>query len=136
LRVFRNTVWSNVRDTDMTLTLTKGDLTMTTTLSLTTLKRAACLLGLTVVLGACASTQNTVSNDDPDMLAALAQAEATTTSNAESGDSMICKKTTVVGSRFNKKVCATAAEWEAREAADRDATANIQRDRTGSQGRN
>lgn len=109
---------------------------MTRTLSLTTVKRAACLLGLTVALSACATSQTTTSNEDPAMMAALAQAEATTTSNAESGDSMICKRTTVVGSRFNKKVCATAAEWEAREEADRASTANIQRDRTGSQGRN
>lgn len=40
---------------------------------------------------------------------------------------MICKRTTVVGSKFNKKVCATADEWAARAEADKKTTAGIQR---------
>ena len=40
---------------------------------------------------------------------------------------MICKRTTVVGSKFNKKVCATAEDWAARAEADRKTTETIQR---------
>ncbi len=38
---------------------------------------------------------------------------------------MICKRTQAIGSKFNKKVCATAEEWEARAAADRKTTEGI-----------
>lgn len=107
---------------------------MTILRSFKTMKLSAGLLGIAFGLTACATTQSTP-KDDSAMMAALAEAETMTTSTAESDDTMICKKTTVVGSKFNKRVCATKAQWLLREEEDRLATETLQRDRTGSQGR-
>lgn len=101
---------------------------MTILLSLETMKRSVCLVGIVFALGACATTEATPPTaKETAMLALLETAEATTTSNAESDDSMICKKTTVVGSKFNKRLCATKAEWERQELEYRLATEQIQR---------
>lgn len=96
---------------------------MSTVLSTLTLKRAACLTAAMIALSACATTETSTMDATP---VATAPTEATT-KTAEADDRMICKKTTVVGSKFNKRVCATAAQWEARAAVDREATENIQR---------
>lgn len=49
-----------------------------------------------------------------------------TTMKSEDGR-MICKRTTVVGSNFKRKVCATADEWAARAAEDKKTVEGIQR---------
>jgi len=92
------------------------------------LKTVAVALGL-MLLGACASVPPT-----PEQ---IAEAKATqnvadkltqTNRSAKSEDGkMICKKTQATGSRFNKKVCATADEWALRAERDKAATDRMQR---------
>lgn len=49
-----------------------------------------------------------------------------TTIRSEDGK-LICKRTSVVGSNFKRKICATADEWEARAAEDRKTVGDLQR---------
>lgn len=107
---------------------------MTTLLSLASLKRSACLVGIAFALSACATTETTTMTETTAVKTADVAVMAEETKTAEADDDMVCKKTTVVGSKFNKRVCATRAEWAARAEADRLAAQNMQRDRTGSQG--
>ncbi|GHA95698.1 hypothetical protein GCM10009069_18420 [Algimonas arctica] len=97
---------------------------MKTLLSLTTLNHTACITVALFALSACATTETTTMMADASAVTTSAE---TTTKKAEVDDSLICKKTTVVGSKFNKRVCATQAQWDARAAADREATESIQR---------
>lgn len=100
---------------------------MTTLLSLTSLKRSACLVGIAFALAACATTQTTTTIETTSVKTAEVAVMSEETKNAEADDAMVCKKTTVVGSKFNKRVCATKAEWAARAEADRLTTDSIQR---------
>jgi len=52
--------------------------------------------------------------------------QTNTTAKSEDGK-IICKRTSVVGSNFKRKICATADEWEARAAEDRKKVGNMQR---------
>jgi len=108
------------------------------------LKAVPLMVGL-LCLGACATTGGATSAAKTTTTAEktveaksakeaadkLTQAQRTTKS--EDGK-MICKRTTVVGSKFNKKVCATAEEWDARADEDRRTAGNLQR-RGGAPGR-
>jgi hypothetical protein len=92
------------------------------------IKAVPVTLGL-MLLGACASVPPT-----PEQVAEAKATKAVsdqltqTKRVAKSEDGkMICKKTQATGSRFNKKVCATAEEWALRAEADRAATERIQR---------
>ena len=85
-------------------------------------------LGL-MLLGACASVPPT-----PEQVAeakatkAVADQLTQTKRTAKSEDGkMICKRTQAIGSKFNKKVCATADEWALRAAQDKKTTEEIQR---------
>ena len=92
------------------------------------IKAVPVTLGL-MLLGACASVPPT-----PEQ---VAEAKATnevadkltqTKRTAKSEDGrMICKRTQATGSKFNKKVCATAEEWALRSAQDKKTTEDIQR---------
>ena len=74
------------------------------------------------VLSACATTEKpaTVAEAPVASQATVAAASAKTTTTetgatkiAEDGSEEICKRTQVTGTRFKKKICATAAEWQA-----------------------
>ena len=92
------------------------------------IKVSSVTLGL-MLLGACASVPPTpeqvaeakATNEVADKLT-----QTNRTSKSEDGK-MICKRTQAIGSKFNKKVCATAEEWALREEQDRAATQRIQR---------
>lgn len=80
-------------------------------------------------LGACATTTPSADKMADAQVAQevsekLSQTDRTTKS--EDGR-MICKRTQTVGSKFNKKVCATADEWAARAEADKQTVGKIQR---------
>ena len=94
--------------------------------SVLTLKRTASLTVALFALSACATTNTTTANATADAKTEVAGEMATKTAENNSGD-MICKRQTVVGSNFKKKICATQAEWDARAEADRKATQNLQR---------
>lgn len=58
----------------------------------------------------------------------LADSLSQTKTSVKSDDGkIICKRTTVIGSNFKRKVCATANEWEARAVQDKKTTGDIQR---------
>jgi len=52
---------------------------------------------------------------------------STKTTAVSDDGKLICKRTSVVGSNFKRKVCATAEEWNARASEDRKTTEGIQR---------
>ena len=85
-------------------------------------------------LGACATTTPKPAANVAAVDAKVSEVETTadtltqTKRTAQSADGeMVCKRVTVVGSRFHKKVCGTTEEWAARAAADRQTTEGIQR---------
>jgi len=102
-----------------------------------TLKAIPVTLGL-LLLGACATTgasntakTTTVTAEKASEIQATKEVadqltQTKRTAKSEDGK-LICKRTATVGSRFHKKVCATADEWAARAAADRKTTEGIQR---------
>ena len=101
------------------------------------LKSVPLTFGL-MFLGACATTENTTAPaktaevtekmTDAKVAKEVSDKLSSTKTTAKSVDGkMICKRTSVVGSNFKRKVCATAEEWDARSAADRKTTATIQR---------
>ena len=97
-------------------------------LTKTLTKAAAVTFGL-MLLGACASVPPT-----PEQVAeakatnAVADELTQTKRTAKSEDGkMICKRTQAIGSKFNKKVCATAEEWALRAERDKRTTGDIQR---------
>lgn len=95
---------------------------------ISTLKAIPVTLGL-LLLGACASvppTPEQVAEAKATKSVADQLTQTKRTAKSEDGK-MICKRTQAIGSKFNKKVCATAEEWEARAAADRKTTEGIQR---------
>ena len=83
-----------------------------------------------MMLTACA----TASSPSPEKIAEAQSAKEvsekltqTRTTTKSADGKMICKRTTVVGSNFKRKICATADEWDARAAADRETVDGIQR---------
>ena len=46
---------------------------------------------------------------------------------ADKSDEVICKRTRVTGSKFNKKVCGTASEWKAKEQHSQEAAEDFQK---------
>ena len=97
------------------------------------------------VLSACATAEKSVAT------AAEAPTPTKTTANdvaptktattdtkkvAKDGSQQICKKRKVTGSRFPKKICASADEWEARAIRDRNALDDIQQKTLGVSGTN
>ena len=112
-------------------------------MTIETLKRPARLtwLGLAAAaaLCACQTTTNTTTTVTPAATTTAVAGEVATKTVAASNDldpdRRVCKRQSVVGSKFLKKVCMSARQWEEAEEAARDATANIQKDRSGSQGR-
>ena len=85
---------------------------------------AAALTSLSFcVLSACATAEKSAVTAAEAPVAsqatvAAASAKTTTTETgatkiAEDGSEEICKRTQVTGTRFKKKICATAAEWQA-----------------------
>jgi hypothetical protein len=67
--------------------------------------------------------------DDTEITAAAASgAEATTNADAEG---LICKRVSVTGSRFTRKVCYTAKEWARFESAAEEFMREINRQPTG-----
>jgi len=102
-----------------------------------TFKAIPVILGL-LLLGACATTDAASSAEKTAVTSeksAEAEAQKTladeltqTNRTAKSADGeVICKRITTVGSKFHRKVCATADEWAARAAADQKTTSDIQR---------
>ncbi|WP_343346098.1 hypothetical protein WJT74_01675 [Sphingomicrobium sp. XHP0239] len=60
------------------------------------------------------------------------EAVVTTTSEeieaaAQVDEPVICKRTTIVGSKFKKKVCGTPSEWAVMEGRSQDVTGQMQR---------
>ncbi len=107
-------------------------------LTKSSLKLMPITLGL-LFLGACATTGGTAAPEKAAVETPAKTAKAETlnditdnltqtnrTEKSADGE-VICKRTTSVGSRFHKKVCATADEWAARAAADKKTTSEIQR---------
>ena len=112
-------------------------------LTKSSLKLMPITLGL-LFLGACATTGGTAATEKTAVEKAAVETPAKTakaetlnditdnltqtnrTEKSADGE-VICKRTTSVGSRFHKKVCATADEWAARAAADKKTTSEIQR---------
>lgn len=95
----------------------------------TTMKIAPIAFGL-LFLGACATTATPSAEKVTKAESAKAVSEnlSHTRTTAKSADGeMICKRTAVTGSRFHRKVCATAEEWDARALVDRQTTESIQR---------
>jgi len=89
-----------------------------------------------LLLGACTTTDSsTPTTADAPVEAAQSQSAeqvaenlARTKSTATSDDGeIICKREPVVGSKFNRKVCATKDQWAARRNEDRKTTERIQR---------
>jgi len=97
---------------------------MNINLTLTTLAAAA-LIGL----AGCASKPMTTEQVAEAQTAKQVSDELSATKNVtKSADGeMVCKRQTVVGSNFKRKICATAAQWEAEEEASRSTVDNIQR---------
>ena len=97
-------------------------------LNKTLIKVSSVTLGL-MLLGACASVPPTpeqvaeakATNEVADKLT-----QTNRTSKSDDGK-MICKRTQAIGSKFNKKVCATAEEWALRAEQDRKTVEKIQR---------
>ena len=42
-------------------------------------------------------------------------------------DKVICKRTKITGSKFNKKVCGTAKEWELKKQNSKEAAEDFQK---------
>lgn len=87
------------------------------------LKIAAIAAGVSF-LGACATVETT---DTAAKTTATTVTTAKVSETETDGSRRICKSTTVVGSKFRKKVCATADEWAARQQEDQKTTEDIQR---------
>jgi len=70
--------------------------------------RIVAVIGLTIALGACASSGSVDRQ-------ARSSAAASTTATAKTGpgDERICKSTPITGSRAMKRVCHTRDEWAA-----------------------
>jgi len=64
------------------------------------------------------------------------QLTSTKTTTKSADGKMICKRTSVVGSNFKRKVCATAEQWQATSDASRENVGNMQRGPTGPAGSN
>lgn len=95
----------------------------------TTLKAMALTSGL-LLLSACSTTSTPSAEKVAEAKTAKEVSEnlTQTRTTAKSADGkMVCKRTTVVGSNFKRKVCATQEEWDARAEADRKTTDGIQR---------
>jgi uncharacterized lipoprotein YmbA len=61
------------------------------------------------------------------MKAVADELSATNNVSKSADGKLVCKRQAVVGSKFKRKICATAAQWAASEAESRRATGNIQR---------
>lgn len=81
-----------------------------------------------VTLAACATAPQTKTPETTmaEATPPAAEAVATTEQQADASET-ICKRQTVVGSNFKKKICATRAEWDLAEKNAREATSAIQR---------
>lgn len=54
-------------------------------------------------------------------------ASAETAERTEDKDKLICRRTAIVGSKFKKRICATAEEWETLSQRGRDTTGELQK---------
>jgi uncharacterized lipoprotein YajG len=91
------------------------------------LKLAVCTSSI-FVLAACAATPNTTSEAmASEQNVAAEAAEKSNEKTASADGELICKRQSVVGSNFNRKVCATAEQWEASEEESRRMTGDLQR---------
>ncbi len=100
---------------------------------------------LALMLGACATTASeTTANKEVDEnteteigydvpLYGELVPQAGKQYSKEEDDRLVCKRIQVTGSKFQKKVCMTWAEWKQRQAQGREFTQNTNR-RTGQQG--
>ena len=101
------------------------------------LKRTLTVLGLTAMLGLAGCATSTPAQKAAAQAEAQTKAEiqkevadqlsSTNTSSKSADGEMICKRQSVVGSNFKRKICATADEWAQSERASRDTVADIQR---------
>lgn len=53
--------------------------------------------------------------------------ESQSVEDDESEDRLICRRTAIIGSKFKKRICATAEEWETLSRRGQDTTKEFQR---------
>ncbi len=83
-------------------------------------------MGAMLSLGACATAPK--AEQAASMLEKATVAESAKQASAESDSgNLICKRQTIVGSKFKRKVCATAEQWKASAEASRRTASGIQR---------
>lgn len=84
-----------------------------------------------LALASCASvgTANEASSVEaqPKTMASNQEVAETEIAEADKSDRVICKRTRVTGSKFIKKVCGTASEWEAKEQHSQEAAEDFQK---------
>ncbi|MBV7266002.1 hypothetical protein [Erythrobacter ani] len=96
----------------------------------------ALLIGSALLVSLQAQAAPQTSEDEPKAVEAsevsanpteAVDAEPEVTAAAAEEDEIICRRTRVVGSRFNKKLCGTKAQWEAMSDRSRDTAQEFQR---------
>ena len=82
----------------------------------------------TVVLAACASTADVKSASNSSEVSSMSKATVPATEKVASAeDKEVCRRYAVSGPNFKRKVCKTAAEWEADRERSQKGTAEFQR---------
>ena len=83
------------------------------------------------VLVACASAgpadEGSRIDSQPITMASNQEVIGSEMAKADKSDKVICKRTRVTGSKFNKKVCGTASEWKAKEQHSQEAAEDFQK---------
>ena len=88
-------------------------------------------MGAMLTLGACATVpkaEQAAAAPEKATVEESAKVESTKQATTETdSERLICKRQAVVGTKFKRKVCATAAQWEVAAEQGRRTTADIQR---------
>lgn len=72
-------------------------------------------------------TETTKAADEPPESVEAAEVPPVEEVKKDRGDEIVCRRETVVGSKFKKKICATRAEWQSLAERGRDTTLEFQR---------